>query len=110
MCTQTKARRVKPAADYLLFFSRFACLFSLAVLCGRFFVSFRMSLDFDIRSVSRGRSIKNRTQYQERLINHIFRQNARAMPDKIVLSGTLTKLLCRVLVILSGAKNLVPGA
>jgi len=35
--------------SYLFFFSRFACLFSLAVFWGAFFVSFLVSLDFGIQ-------------------------------------------------------------
>jgi len=36
-------------ANYLFFFSRFACLFSSAVFWGVFFFSFLTSLGFDIR-------------------------------------------------------------
>ena len=36
------------AADYLFLFSRLACLFSLAVFCGCFFLSFFVSWDLDM--------------------------------------------------------------
>ena len=39
-------------ANYLFFFSRFACLFSLAVFWGAFFLFRLASCDFDIRFTS----------------------------------------------------------
>jgi len=44
----TKCVPVEAIAGYPFFFSRFACLFSFAVILGCFFVSFRVSLDFAI--------------------------------------------------------------
>ncbi len=48
----TKCIHVEVIAGYLFFFSRFACLFSLGVICGCFFFSLCVSLDFAIYVIS----------------------------------------------------------
>ena len=66
---------IVPRANYLFFFSRFACLFSLAVFWGGFFLLRLTSRVFDIRFVSCKFTLQ-RSITLKIILYYIFRDNA----------------------------------